>query len=85
MRVTKPVVAPVGTLVVRLVGVEAVTGAPVPLKATWLSPGVALKPLPKSCTSVPDFPLLGLTSVMETEALGSVVKRLIWRMLPTAS
>lgn len=53
---TGPVLAPVGTLVVRVVVVDAVTVAAVPLKltASWL--GVVLNPVPYIVTLVPTAP-----------------------------
>jgi hypothetical protein len=72
-----PVVAPEGTVVVRLVPVAAVTVAVAPpLKVTVFWPGIGLKPFPKSWTVVPTFPLFGVTSVIETFAEGSTLNRL---------
>src|SRR5262245_13655558 len=50
LTVIRPVVAPIGTCVVRLVGVAAKTGAETPLKATALSFATALNPLPMIST-----------------------------------
>ena len=73
-----PVTAPEGTVVVRLVPVAAVTVAVAPpLKVTVFWPGVGLKPFPKIWTVVPTLPVLGVTRLMETAALGSTVNRCI--------
>ncbi len=55
-----PVVAPAGTVVVRLVEVEAVTIANVPLKRTTLFVGVVLKFVPVIITVALTAPLPGL-------------------------
>ena len=54
-----PVVAPVGTVVVMLVAVDAVTVAATPLKFTVLLAGVVLKFVPVMVTVVPTGPLAG--------------------------
>jgi hypothetical protein len=59
-----PVVAPPGTVVVILIGVEAVTIAKVPLNLTMLLPGVALKFVPEMVTVAPTAPLSGLNPEM---------------------
>ena len=56
---TGPVVAPVGTVVVMLVGVLAVTTAVTPLNFTVLLRGVVLKFVPAMVTVVPTDPLVG--------------------------
>jgi len=55
-----PVVAPVGTEVVILVAVDAVTTAVVPLNLTVLFAGVASKLVPVIVTLVPSGPLVGV-------------------------
>ena len=55
-----PVEAPVGTVVVIDVVVEAVTTDGIPLKFTVLSPGVELKFVPVIITVVLSAPLVGL-------------------------
>ena len=62
-----PVVAPVGTVVVILVAVEADTVAAVPLKLTLLLAGVALKFVPVMVIVVPTTPLDGLKLVIVGE------------------
>ena len=57
-------VAPDGTVVVRLVMLPAVTVAVVPLNFTVLLPNVASKLVPVIVTEVPTFPLIGLKLVM---------------------
>jgi hypothetical protein len=59
-----PVVAPVGTTVVRLVEVEAVTGVSTPLKCKILFAGVVLKLDPVIVTLAPTAPLPGVKPVM---------------------
>src|SRR6266508_2057724 len=54
-----PVVAPVGTEATRRLGAAEVMTAGVPLDASEFWPGVALKPLPKICTTVPSRPTDG--------------------------
>jgi hypothetical protein len=58
-----PVVALAGTDVVKVVVVAAVTVAKVPLKRTTLSVSVVLKFVPKSVTSAPGAPLVGVNPV----------------------
>lgn len=58
-----PVVAPVGTVVVILVDVDAVTIAETPLKLTELLAGVVLKFVPAIITVAPEAPLDGLNPV----------------------
>lgn len=64
--VTRPVVAPAGTMAVMLVEVLAVTFAVVPLNLTLLLDGVALKFVPLIVTIVPSGPLAGANEVMAT-------------------
>jgi hypothetical protein len=61
----RPVVAPVGTVTVMLVVVDAVTVANAPLKRTSLLTGVALKFNPDKITSAVMAPLAGVKPVME--------------------
>jgi len=67
-----PVVAPIGTEVVMLVGVEAVTVASVPLNRTSLSPGVALKFVPLIITDAVTAPPVGLK--LEMVGVGITIK-----------
>lgn len=60
-----PVVAPIGTVVVILVAVEAVTLAATPLKVKMLSSGIALKFEPLIMTVAPTAPLAGLKPAIE--------------------
>src|SRR5436190_1397554 len=62
---TFPVVAPVGTGTVRLVALQLVGVANVPLNATVLVPGVAPKLAPAIVTVVPTGPDVGLNVAME--------------------
>jgi hypothetical protein len=57
---TFPAVAPAGTVVTILVGLQLVAAAAVPLKATVLVPCVAPKSIPVIVTVVPTGPLVGL-------------------------
>ena len=66
-----PFVAAVGTVVVILVAVEAVTIAAVPLKLTVLAEGVVLKFVPVIVTVVPAPPPKGLNAEMVGGGLGS--------------
>ena len=59
-----PVVAPVGTVTVMLVALQAVAVAAVPLNFTVLVPCVAPKFVPVMTTVVPTVPLLGLRLVI---------------------
>ncbi len=79
-----PVVAPDGTVVVRLLVVAAVTGAVVPLNFTVLAPGVALKFWPWIVTVCPTLPCIG-EKLKIASALGEVVERVIESRFPTAS
>lgn len=69
-----PVVAPFGTVVVRLVGVEAVTTEATPLKVTTLFEGVVLKLVPVIVTEALIEPLVGLKLVIV--GVGNTVKSL---------
>ena len=60
-----PVVAPIGTVVVILVAVEAVTVAATPLKVKMLSTGMALKFEPLRMTVAPTAPLPGLKPAID--------------------
>ena len=71
--VSEPVVAPIGTVVVMLVAVLAVTVAAVPLKLTVLLAGVAEKFVPVMVTVAPTRPLAGVTLVM----VGAVTVKLV--------
>src|SRR5436189_268199 len=62
---TVPVVAPVGTGTVRLVALQLVGVATVPLNATVLVPGVAPKFAPAIVTAVPTGPDVGLSVVID--------------------
>ncbi len=62
--VIAPVVAPVGTEVVIVVAVEAVTCAVVPLNFTMLLAAVVLKLVPVMVTAVPTAPLPGVKLLM---------------------
>jgi len=79
-----PVVAPAGTVVVRLFAVAAVTAAVVPLNFTVLALGVRLKFCPWIVTVVPGPPCVGLKPRIAS-ALGEVVEFVIDRRFPTAS
>ena len=79
-----PVVAPDGTVVVRLLVVAAVTVAEVPLNFTVLELGVALKFWPWIVTVWPTLPCAGEKLKMASP-LGEVVERVIESRLPTAS
>lgn len=59
-----PVVAPPGTVTIRLVVLPDVTAAVVPLNFTRLLPGVGSKLVPVMVTVVPMGPLLGVKPVM---------------------
>jgi hypothetical protein len=67
-----PVVAPAGTITVRLVADAAVTTATIPLKCTLFSETVVLKSFPKTVTVVPTNPEVG-----ENEVIDGTVKLLI--------
>jgi hypothetical protein len=67
-----PVVAPAGTVVVRLEDVAAVTVANVPLNRTTLFEGVVLKLVPEIVTVALKEPLVGVKVVMVGE--GNTVK-----------
>ena len=67
-----PVVAPIGTEVVILVAVEAVTVAATPLKVKMLSSGIALKFEPLIMTVAPTAPLPGLK--LAIEGVGETLK-----------
>lgn len=67
-----PVVAPIGTVVVILVAVEAVTVAATPLKVKMLSSGIALKFEPLIMTVAPTAPLPGLK--LAIEGVGETLK-----------
>lgn len=72
--VITPVVAPVGTEVVILVSVLAVTVAAVPLNFTVLSADEGPKLVPAIVTVVPTGPVLGSKLVMVGEPAGVTVK-----------
>jgi len=57
---TFPVVAAAGTVVVRLVAVQLITVAAIPLNVTVLARCVAPKPVPLMVTTVPTGPELGV-------------------------
>ena len=81
----RPVVAPDGTIAVRLLVVAAVTFAAVPLNWTVLLPGVALKFWPWMVTVVPTPPCCGV-KLRIARALGEGrLEREIESRLPTAS
>ena len=61
---TAPVVAPAGTVMVKLVVLAVVTVAAVPLKVTLLLAAVGLKFVPVMVTVAPTKPLVGLISVI---------------------
>jgi hypothetical protein len=67
-----PLVAPAGTVVVILTGVEAVTIAKIPLNLTTLLAGVVLKFIPEMVTVAPIAPLSGLKP--EMVGVGRTVK-----------
>jgi hypothetical protein len=69
----RPVVVPLGTCVVMLVDVEAVTVAAVPLKLTVLPAGVVLKPAPWMVIVAPTIALAGLKEFIIGGAIKSVV------------
>jgi hypothetical protein len=69
-----PVVAPNGTVVVKVVVVAALTTATVPLKETTLLAGVVLKFVPVIITVAPTAPLVGLNEV--NVGVGKTVKLL---------
>src|SRR5437764_6726832 len=61
-----PVLAALGTANTRLVAVDEVTVAVVPLNLTVLLPGVELNPVPWIVTAVPTGPDFGWKSMIET-------------------
>ena len=79
---TVPAVAPVGTVVINLVGVAETTVAAVPLNVTEFWLGVLLKLVPLTVTVLPTGPLLGTREMMVTCARDG---RVIEVILPTAS
>ena len=70
-----PVVASVGTTVVRVVADDAITLAGIPLKVTTLFADVVLKFVPEIVTVAPGAPLDKLNPVMVGE--GAIVKLLV--------
>jgi hypothetical protein len=68
---TFPVVAPVGTVVTRLVALQLVTVAVVPLKVTVPEPCVAPKFVPVIVTAAPTAPVV--TERLVTVGVGSTV------------
>ena len=82
LTVILPVVAPVGTVTVKLVAVAALTVAVVVLNFTVLLAGVVLKPDPYSVTVVPAGPTLGVNSVRLT-VLAPLLRMAV--MLPARS
>ena len=79
-----PVVAPAGTVVVRLFAVAAVTVAAVPLNSTLFELGVVLKFCYWMVTVWPKAPCVGEKPKIASE-LGETVERVIESRLPTAS
>jgi hypothetical protein len=79
-----PVVAPAGTVVVKLFAVAAVIVAVVPLNFTVLALGVLLKFWPWIATVCPTLPCVG-EKLEIASALGGVVDRVIESRFPTAS
>jgi hypothetical protein len=73
--VTAPVVAPAGTVVVRLVAEDWVTVAAIPLKLTMLLEAVELKFTPSMVTVEPTVPLVGVKLVI----LGAGVAVSLWQ------
>ena len=71
-----PVVAPVGTEVVMLVALLAVTVATVPLNLTVLFAGVMSKFVPVIVTDVPTTPLVGLKLAMVGALVVSVLRKI---------
>src|SRR6266436_1036367 len=71
---TLPVVAPVGTGATRLVALQLVGVAVVPLKVTVLVPCVAPKFVPVIVTDVPTVPEVGFRLVMVGAAAAVMVK-----------
>ncbi len=67
-----PFVAPKGTKTVRLMEVDAVTVAEIPLNVTELFAGVVLKLVPEMVTVAPGAPVVGVNPVMV--GVGSMVK-----------
>lgn len=83
---TAPLVAPAGTVVVKLVVVAAVTVAAVPLNFTLLFAAVGLKFVPVRVTVAPTTPLVGLMPVIVGELGVTVNDPLLvplWRPLLT--
>jgi hypothetical protein len=80
-----PVVAPEGTLTVRLSVVAAVTVAGVPLNLTTFPPGVVLKFWPWMVTEVPIAPCWGVKFRMASVFAPAVVERVTETILPTES
>lgn len=64
--------APIGTVVVMLLEVEAVTTAATPLNSITLSAGVILKLFPESIIVAPTAPLFGVNP--EIDGVGDIVK-----------
>lgn len=79
-----PVVAPEGTVVVKLFAVAAVAVANVPLNCTVLALNVALKFWPWMTTVWPTLPCPG-EKLEIASPLGEVVERVIESKFPTAS
>jgi hypothetical protein len=61
-----PVAAPPGTVATIWVAADELTVAAVPLNVTVFSLGVALKPVPRIVTVVPDSPLDGENVMIDT-------------------
>lgn len=78
--VTRPVVAPVGTVAVICVGEFTVNGAATPSNRTWIVP---LKPVPVMTTLAPTGPLDGVSAVM-VGAPGVIVKFVALVAVPLA-
>jgi hypothetical protein len=73
LKVTVPVVAVAGTVVVSVVAVAAVTVAVTPLNFTTLSATVVLKFVPVIVTTPPALPDVGLIEVMVAQELLAAV------------
>lgn len=80
-----PVVAPDGTVTVKLFVVAEVTVAGVPLNCTVLLLAVLLKFCPWMVTVVPTLPCAGVKFKMARAVADGRLEREMERMLPTAS
>jgi hypothetical protein len=77
-----PVVAPAGTVTIRLVAEAETMLAVVPLNCTVFCEGVALKAVPLMVTVAPAVPLCGVNEIIES---CDELCRVMLKMFPTAS